>query len=108
MDKNLLTRAQDRFYFGYPTWAIPNEIWPSDELTATINTAPEWTRAYANHAFTAGARWGLRMSSELSPHIARFIEMMLLLGYLEPTDLTEDLSSRAIGVLIDNEADMDD
>jgi len=31
-------------------------------------------------AFAAGARWNMRETSLLSPHIARFIEMLILLG----------------------------
>lgn len=37
-------------------------------------------------AFQAGARWGIQTSAELSPHIARFIELLVLLGIREDAD----------------------
>jgi hypothetical protein len=52
----------------------PEDTWP-------------WSHTLSNAAFTAGARWAIRTSSDLSPHIAKFIEMMILLGLIESDEV---------------------
>lgn len=72
---NRLTEGQNRFWYGYLSYAHPNECPPEDTWA--------WSQTLSNNAFAAGARWAIRASSELSPHIAKFIEMMILLGIIE-------------------------
>jgi hypothetical protein len=38
-------------------------------------------RIVFNRGFDSGARWAIRTSSVLSPHVAKFIEMLILLGF---------------------------
>lgn len=75
MQRNLLTLAQDSFWFGYLQWCAPFDAPPE--------TAEPWARELSNRAFLAGARWATRQESALSPYIAQFIHMMVLLGYLD-------------------------
>jgi hypothetical protein len=66
MSKNMLSEAQDEFY------------WPRHRWLETLSP-----QEIARLAFTAGAKWATKATSELSPHIARFIEMMILLGWFD-------------------------
>lgn len=75
MSKNQLTEGADRFWYGYLVWAHPDECPPEDSWA--------WSHTLSNRAFSAGARWAVKQTSELSPYVARFIEMMILLGYLD-------------------------
>lgn len=77
MSKNMLKEAQDRFWFGRGQYIAG---WMTTDTPRTVS----------NEAFTAGARWATRQTSELNPHIARFIEMMLLLGFLEADDAKQE------------------
>lgn len=67
--------ALDAFWWGYVNNPILYDL-PVHE---------DWkgAREMCALAFEAGARWAVRQTSELSPHIAKFIEMMILLGYLD-------------------------
>ena len=99
MTKNELTEAADKAIYGYllhthDAELVSNELM-DDEQLALI--------ALLRAAFTSGARWSLRTSSELSPHIAKFIHMMVLLGYLDPEpdeELTDEDSSSVTGTVI--------
>ena len=77
-DKSELTEAQNRFWYGYINNPILYDV-PS------FLSEDEWAgaRELSNLAFTAGCRYAMRTSSELSPHIARFIHMLILIGYLD-------------------------
>lgn len=75
MTKNQLSEGADGFWFGYLTYVHPDECPPQD--------AWPWARTLSNNAFRAGARWAVKQTSELSPYVAKFIEMMILLGYLD-------------------------
>lgn len=62
------------------------EFWPwYRAYMRQADTEPTARTAYSA-GFDAGARWALKTSGELSPHIARFIELMVHLGWLEPQD----------------------
>lgn len=61
-----------------------NRFWYSrGQHIASIWTTPESIHELSNEAFLAGARWNMKQTSELSPHIAKFIEMMILLGFFD-------------------------
>jgi hypothetical protein len=71
--------AQNRFWYGY--------VLRENRLNNAIDQYQEFNdtrllQEIVNLAFIAGGRWQSKVT-ELSPHIARFIEMMILLGYLE-------------------------
>lgn len=38
-------------------------------------------RTSFNYGFDAGARWAIRTSSQLSPHVAKFVELLVVLGF---------------------------
>ena len=66
----------NRFYYGY----LINTPDALEILSAQLDNAEYHLLACIREAFTAGARWELRTSAELSPHIAHFLEMVILLG----------------------------
>jgi len=70
----------NRYYYGYAfkTGAAQALLETQDNELALIEVVRE--------AFTAGARWQLRESAKLSPHIAKFLEMVILLGPDSPRD----------------------
>lgn len=70
-NKNLLTEAQNKYWYSYAQYNVYLQAEQNQERTSI------------NEAFAAGAKWSIKQTSELSPHIAKFIEMMVLLGYLE-------------------------
>jgi hypothetical protein len=75
MARDTLEEGQNRFWYGYQTYAHRDELPPEESWP--------WSQTLSNNAFKAGARWAIRQSSDLSPHIAKFIEMMILLGLIE-------------------------
>lgn len=79
MPKNILAQQQDRFYYGYG------------------HTLAEAPHTLSNEAFTAGARWAMRESSALSPHIAKFTEMLILLGVFDADDSATESSNETSG-----------
>jgi hypothetical protein len=68
LDKNALTKAQTAFWFSKGI-----EIYEDTQDP----------RVVANMAFTAGATWGVRETSKLTPYLAQFVEMMILLGIFD-------------------------
>src|SRR5215471_20317659 len=75
MQKNLLTRAQDNFWYWYTAWAHRDFQPPSYEM--------DYARTLANYAFLHGAKWCTSQQGKLSPFISQFIEMMVLLGWFD-------------------------
>src|SRR5262245_57446288 len=75
MPRNQLTLAQDSFWFGYLNWCAPFDV-PPDGYD-------KWGRELSNTPFLPRARCATRQESALSPYIAQFIHMMILLGYLD-------------------------
>lgn len=72
---NPLTEGANRFWYGYLSYAHRDELPPEESWP--------WAQTLSNNAFKAGARWAIRSSSDLAPHIAKFIEMLILLGMVE-------------------------
>lgn len=73
--------------------AISEEFFPW--VRGRLRTNPDEpisTREAFSAGFERGARWALRTSTNLSPHIALFIELLTLLGYAnaETTDTPSD------------------
>lgn len=89
-------KALNAFWFGY----ISNPILYDLPVSADWEGAREMVAL----SFDAGARWALRTSSELSPHIARFIEMLILLGIVDHEALAPP-SGLATDVPIGNDPD---
>lgn len=83
MSKNILTEAHDRYFYRNVEWLFDG--WE--------NTGGISGREIVARVFTAGAQWGITETSALSPHIAKFIEMMILLGYLDD----DNTSTKEVG-----------
>lgn len=87
MPSTLLSEPINRFWYGYAQHSTPAEYileraGEHGYVTPTEQALLELTRL----AFTAGARWNLRMSAQLSPFISQFLEMCVLLGPDPPRD----------------------
>jgi hypothetical protein len=81
---NPTTDLINRFYYGFickqPEYT---ELVDAAYRTGVYETQDEFDRrmiVLIRQAYTAGARWEFRASAELSPHIAKFLEMVVLLG----------------------------
>ena len=76
MSKSISADTINRFFYGYlTTTEAAQRI-----LEASLDNAEYMLLEVAREAFTAGARWEFHESAKLSPHIARFLEMCILLG----------------------------
>jgi hypothetical protein len=71
-----LSQPINRFYYGY----LANTDAALELLEGSIDNAEYHLLECVREAFTAGARWQFHESAKLSPHIARFLEMCVLLG----------------------------
>lgn len=73
---SLVTKPINAFYYGYLQHTEP-------ALSLTNGHAEDLERLLlqcVRESFTAGARWQMRTTSQLSPYISRFLEMVILLG----------------------------
>lgn len=66
----------NKFFYGY----LINTPDAEAILTASLDNAEHHLLFCVRQAFHAGARYDFRTCAELSPHIARFLEMCVLLG----------------------------
>jgi hypothetical protein len=74
----MLSEVVNRFYYGYLSRTeAAQEI---RDLSQTPDALDLLLLVLVRESFQAGARWELRESAKLSPHIARFLEMVVLLG----------------------------
>jgi hypothetical protein len=78
-----LKQAQNKFWYGH----AERKFLEISEEAGVFHIDTNAVHELMNLAFYAGAKWSMKNSSELSPHIAKFIEMMILLGYLERDQL---------------------
>ena len=66
-----IDRERDRAWYGDPS---RKSVCPNCGYS-TIADA----HTYFNIGFTFGARWAIRRTTELSPHIAKFVELIIWL-----------------------------
>lgn len=82
MPTTILSEPINRFYYGF-LQQTPECLSLTNGRDAELE---KLMVVIVRLAFTAGARWELRESAKLSPHIARFLEMCVLLGPDYPHD----------------------
>ena len=80
----------NRYFYGYALKTKPaRDLCDGENTTAMhidVDANEQALGEIVREAFTAGARWQLRESAKLSPHIAKFLEMVILLGPDSPRD----------------------
>jgi hypothetical protein len=88
MPKNMLSEAQNRFYYSHQCEQMVLIAWDSEQPRGLAEM-----RRLIFEAFTAGANWNMRTTSVLSPHIAKFIEMLILLGICDDAQVIRETES---------------
>ena len=77
MPKADLDRERDRAWYAIPTREI--------DCTSCGDSQPSLARSNFNAGFNAGASWSIRRTSEFSPHIAKFVELITWLAMQDTT-----------------------
>lgn len=91
----MLKEAQDRFWYSHAQ-ATTRHLSESIASTGDSGYGAMAFHTLINEAVQYGARWNLRETSALSPHIARFLEMCILLGLMESDAPQSELPAKPL------------
>lgn len=78
MQKNIVSEQQNKFWF-----AVGRTVWRRSVVDLNDDDGAGIVQTISNLAWQDGARWAMRESARLSPHLAQFLEMCMLLGLFD-------------------------